>query len=94
MANPAGLTIDSLGLVYIGAGDGQTFRRYNPDTQLVESLCAVAGTTPNRFEWCIGDGIRNHLFGTWPSMLAIDGFGNGYFGYTVWPRLIRLKREQ
>ncbi len=94
MANPAGLSIDKDGFLYIGAGDGQTFRRYNPDTQLVESLCAVAGTTSaeNFFEWCIGDGSRNRVFQTWPSILTLDGAGNAYFGYTVWPRLVRLTR--
>jgi hypothetical protein len=95
MANPGGLTIDKDGFLYIGAGDGRTFRRYNPDTQLVESLCAVAGTsaTESRFEWCIGDGVRNRLFQTWPALLTLDGAGNAYFGYTVSPRLIRLTRS-
>ncbi len=95
MANPAGMTIDQAGYVYIGAGDGRTFRRYNPDSMTVESLCHRAGVpdTENRFEWCIGDNVRNKPFGTWPHFLTFDGAGNGYFGYTVWPRLVRLTRE-
>ncbi|RMG21466.1 MAG: hypothetical protein D6729_00705 [Deltaproteobacteria bacterium] len=95
MANPAGLTADSDGYLYIGAGDGRTFRRYDPDAQIVESLCAVpeAGAA-DTFEWCIGDGERNQLFNTWPSFLAFDAAGNGYFGYSVWPRLVRLRRVQ
>lgn len=94
MANPGGLSIDAQGFVYIGAGDGRTFRRYNPDGELVESLCAAVGTEVNDgdFEWCIGDGERNSLFGTWPSILTFDDAGNGFFGYSVWPRLIRLRR--
>lgn len=96
MANPAGMSIDARGFVYIGAGDGRTFRRYNPDTGLVDSLCTVDGTEVDegRFQWCIGDGVRNKLFGTWPSILAFDDAGNGFFGYSVWPRLIRLKRVE
>jgi hypothetical protein len=95
MANPGALTVDAQGYVYLGAGDGCTFRRYQPDTQIVESLCAVVGSAPedHLVEWCIGDGVRNQLFGTWPSFLTFDAAGNGYFGYTVWPRLIRLRRE-
>lgn len=95
MANPAGMTIDQAGYVYIGAGDGRTFRRYNPDSMTVESLCHLAGAPEeeNRFEWCIGDNLRNKPFGTWPHFLTFDGAGNGYFGYTVWPRLVRLTRE-
>jgi hypothetical protein len=95
MANPAGLTSDSRGYVYIGAGDGRTFRRYDPDAGIVESLCEVAGPDPavHRLEWCIGDGVRNRPFGTWPHFLTFDAAGNGYFGYSVWPRLVRLRRE-
>ena len=95
MANPAGLAIDGRGFVYIGAGDGRTFRRYDPDSGIVQSLCRMEGAEPddNRFEWCIGDGVRNRLFNTWPSILSFDGEGNGFFGYSVWPRLIRLRRE-
>ncbi len=95
MANPGGLSIDAQGRLYIGAGDGATFRRYDPDTGLVESLCSASGhvLADDLFEWCIGDGARNRIFGTWPLTLAVDGAGNAYFGYTVWPRLIRLVRE-
>jgi hypothetical protein len=94
MANPAGLSIDASGYVVIGAGDGRTFRRYDPDSQIVESLCTVEGTEVNdgSFEWCIGDNVRNKIFGTWPSILTFDDAGNGTFGYSVWPRLVRLRR--
>lgn len=93
MANPAGLTIDAEGFVYIGAGDGRTFRRFDPDRQIVESLCRVpADAGDELFEWCLGDGQRNQPFGTWPHNLAFDDSGNGYFGYTVWPRLVALRR--
>jgi hypothetical protein len=95
MANPGGISTDSLGYVYIGAGDGLTFRRYSPDSGTVESLCVAEGAEleEGRFEWCIGDNARNRIFGTWPLVLAFDAAGNGYFGYTVWPRLVRLRRE-
>lgn len=93
MANPAGLTIDAEGFVYIGAGDGQTFRRFDPDREIVESLCRVPSDAgDDLFEWCIGDNVRNRPFGTWPHNLAFDDSGNGYFGYTVWPRLVGLRR--
>ena len=93
MANPAGVTIDAEGFVYIGAGDGRTFRRFDPDLEIVESLCRVPSDTGDElFEWCIGDGARNRVFGTWPHNLSFDDSGNGYFGYTVWPRLVRLRR--
>ncbi|MBI5495956.1 MAG: hypothetical protein HY904_13105 [Deltaproteobacteria bacterium] len=95
MANPGGMAIDGDGFVYIGAGDGNTFRRFDPDVEIVESLCRVpADAGEELLEWCIGDGTRNRLFGTWPQMLAFDDSGNGYFGYTVWPRLVRLRRLQ
>lgn len=93
MANPAGLSIDAEGFVYIGAGDGLTFRRFDPDRGIVESLCRVPSDAGEElFEWCIGDNVRNKLFGTWPSTLAFDDSGNGYFGYSVWPRLVMLRR--
>jgi len=93
MANPAGLSIDAEGFVYIGAGDGRTFRRYDPDRGVVESLCrAPSDAGDELLEWCFGDGVRNSLFGTWPATLAFDDSGNGYFGYTVWPRLVMLRR--
>jgi hypothetical protein len=93
MANPGGLSIDAEGFVYIGAGDGRTFRRFDPDRGVVESLCRVPSDAGDElFEWCLGDGVRNKPFGTWPSTLAFDDSGNGYFGYTVWPRLVVLRR--
>jgi DNA-binding beta-propeller fold protein YncE len=93
MANPAGLSIDADGFVYIGAGDGRTFRRFDPDRGVVESLCRVPSDAGDElFEWCLGDGVRNQPFGTWPAILAFDDSGNGYFGYTVWPRLVALRR--
>lgn len=95
MANPAGLSIDREGFVYIGAGDGQTFRRYDPDREVVQSLCRVPSDAGEElFEWCFGDGVRNRPFGTWPSNLAFDDSGNGFFGYSVWPRLVMLRRLQ
>lgn len=93
MANPAGLSIDHDGFVYIGAGDGRTFRRFDPDREIVESLCSVksdAGT--DLFEWCVGDGVRNKVFQTWPAILSFDKAGNGFFGYTVQQRLVMLRR--
>lgn len=93
MANPGGFSIDAEGFVYIGAGDGRTFRRYDPDREIVESLCRVPSDAgDDLFEWCIGDDVRNKPFGTWPQNLAFDDSGNGYFGYTVWPRLVGLRR--
>lgn len=93
MANPAGLSIDAEGFVYIGAGDGRTFRRYDPDRGVVESLCrAPSDAGDELFEWCFGDGVRNRPLWTWPSVLAFDDSGNGFFGYTVWPRLVMLRR--
>lgn len=93
MANPGGLSIDAEGFVYIGAGDGRTFRRFDPDRGVVESLCRVPSDAGDElFEWCLGDGVRNKPFGTWPQTLAFDDSGNGYFGYTVWPRLVALRR--
>ena len=96
MANPSGLFVDKDGYVYMGAGDGRTFRRYNPDAMTVESLCWAEGydRSANTFEWCIGDGERNKIFGTWPSFIVFDDAGNGYFGWSVWPRLVRLRRVQ
>lgn len=93
MANPGGMSIDAEGFVYIGAGDGRTFRRFDPDRGVVESLCRVPSDAGEElFEWCFGDGVRNKVFGTWPSTLAFDDSGNGYFGYSVWPRLVMLRR--
>lgn len=93
LANPSGLTIDADGFVFIGAGDGRTFRRFDPDRGVVESLCRVPSDAGDELvEWCFGDGVRNRVFGTWPSNLAFDDSGNGYFGYSVWPRLMMLRR--
>lgn len=93
LANPGGFSIDAEGFVYIGAGDGRTFRRFDPDRGVVESLCrAPSDAGVELFEWCFGDGVRNKPFGTWPQALAFDDSGNGFFGYTVWPRLVMLRR--
>lgn len=93
LANPGGFSIDAEGFVYIGAGDGRTFRRFDPDRGVVESLCRVPSDAGEELmEWCFGDGVRNRPFGTWPSTLAFDDSGNGYFGYSVWPRLVMLRR--
>lgn len=93
MANPGGLSIDAEGFVYIGAGDGNTFRRFDPERGIVESLCRVPSDGGDElFEWCIGDGVRNNIFTTWPKALAFDDSGNGFFGYSVWPRLVALWR--
>lgn len=94
MANPSGCVVDDAGFVYIGAGDGRTFRRFDPETDTVLSLCRADGASSgkNTLEWCRGDGKRNRVFGTWPGFLAFDNAGNRYLGYGVWPRLVRLKR--
>ncbi len=94
MANPLGCVVDNEGFVYIGAGDGRTFRRYDPDTETVDSLCRVNRAPNNRnlLAWCKGDGKRNKIFGTWPSFLAFDNMGNRYVGYSVWPRLLQLEK--
>jgi len=94
MANPMGCTVDDNGFVYIGAGDGRTFRRFDPEKGTVTSLCQAPGSSESRIllEWCIGDGQRNKVFGTWPSFLGFDKRGDFYMGYSVWPKLVRLRK--
>ncbi len=93
-ANPIGLTVDRDGFVYIGAGDGRSVRRYDPESETILSLCRTEDADPRdprTFEWCVSDGERNKVFGTWPGFFPHDG-GNAFLFYSVWPRVIRLRR--
>lgn len=78
--------------LYIGAGDGETFRRYNPDTGQVRSLCENEDGT---MEWCIGDGSNNRPFHGWMNKISFDAVGNGYLNVsTVWPQTFMLRRVE
>ena len=94
MANPSGLTIGPEGFLHIGAGDGRTFRRFNPETGMVRSLCH---RKDGRYEWCADNVVagvkrKRNVFHTWPNSLYFDAVGNGYFSFSVWPRTVVLRR--
>jgi hypothetical protein len=88
MANPAGLHLFENKYIVIGAGDGRNFRRVDPDSMKVYSLCRFA---KNQYYWGVATPATAGCFSTWPATLTSDSAGNGYFAFSIQPFVVRLR---
>ena len=77
------------GYMVIGAGDGKTFRRFDPDSQRVYSFCKG---NDGLYYWGQGNGSNNNCFNTWPNFWSFDAQENGYMCFSVWPLTVRFRK--